>query len=32
MQGIIMDNFVQTTEYAMYMYVKFEYLDIHIFL
>jgi hypothetical protein len=32
MQGIIMDNFVQTTECEMYMYVKFEYLDIHIFL
>jgi hypothetical protein len=32
MQGIIMDNFVQATEYEMYIYAKFEYLDIHIFL
>jgi hypothetical protein len=32
MQVIIMGNFVQATEYEMYMYAKFEYLDIHIFL
>jgi hypothetical protein len=32
MEGIIMGNFVQATEYGMYMYAKFEYLDIHIFL
>jgi hypothetical protein len=27
-----MSNFVQTTEFEMYMHSKFEYLDIHIFL
>jgi hypothetical protein len=32
MQGIIMGNFVQTTEYEMYMHEKFEYLDIYRFL
>jgi hypothetical protein len=32
MQEIIMSNFVQATVYDMYMYPKFEYLDIHIFL
>jgi hypothetical protein len=32
MQGIIMGNFVQATEYKVHMYAKFEYLDIHIFL
>jgi hypothetical protein len=32
MQGIIMGNFVQATEYEMYMHAKFEDLDIHIFL
>jgi hypothetical protein len=32
MQGIIMGNFLQATEYEMYMHAKFEYLDIHIFL
>jgi hypothetical protein len=32
MQEIIMSNFVQATVYDMYMYAKFEYLDIHIFL
>jgi hypothetical protein len=32
MQGIIMGNLVQATEYEMYMHTKFEYLDIHIFL
>jgi hypothetical protein len=32
MRGIIVDNFIQATEYDMYMHMKFEYLDIHIFL
>jgi hypothetical protein len=32
MQGVNMDNFVETTEYEMYLHAKFEYLDIHIFL
>jgi hypothetical protein len=27
-----MRNFVQTTEYEVYMHAKFEYLDIYIFL
>jgi hypothetical protein len=27
-----MNNFVQATEYEMYMHAKFEYLDIYIFL
>jgi hypothetical protein len=32
MQGIIMANFVQDTGYEVYMYTKFEYLDIYILL
>jgi hypothetical protein len=32
MQGIIMGNFVQATEYEMYVHAKFEDHDIHIFL
>jgi hypothetical protein len=32
MQEIIMSNFVQPTEYEVYMHAKFEYLDIYIFL
>jgi hypothetical protein len=32
MQGIIMVNFVQATEYEVYMYEKLEYLNMYIFL
>jgi hypothetical protein len=32
MQGIIIGNLIQATEYEMYMHAKFEDLDIHIFL
>jgi hypothetical protein len=32
MQETIMSNFVQPTEYEVYMHAKFEYLDIYIFL
>jgi hypothetical protein len=31
-QEIIMRNFVQATEYEMYMHAMFEYLDIYLFL
>jgi hypothetical protein len=32
MHGINMSNFVQATEHEVYMYAKFECLDIYIFL
>jgi hypothetical protein len=32
MQGVIMGNFLQATEYEMYLHAKFEYLDSNIFL
>jgi hypothetical protein len=32
MQETIMINFVQATEYELYVHAKFEYLDIYIFL
>jgi hypothetical protein len=32
MQGRIISNFVQATEYEVYMHAKFEYLDMYRFL
>jgi hypothetical protein len=31
-QEIIMSNFVQAKEYAMIMYAKFQYMNMHLFL